>query len=62
MIKQNKLAFAFAFAIALATSDLRLSVLLAEDSAGGCAMPACSASDHMVHGGTRAQLDPAHAQ
>jgi hypothetical protein len=46
----------------LATSDLRLSVLLAEDSAGGCSMPAGTDASGVVHGGIRAQLDPAHAQ
>jgi len=46
----------------LATSDLRLSVLLAEDPASGCSVPAGTAAGGMVHGGTRAQLDPAHAQ
>ena len=46
----------------LATADLRLSVLLAEDSAGGCSVPAGTGAGGVVHGGTRAQLDPAHAQ
>jgi len=47
----------------LATADLRLSVLLdTSDSAGGCAMPAGTAAGSVVHGGTRARLDPAHAQ
>ncbi|MGF6317565.1 lysis protein [Pseudomonas frederiksbergensis] len=46
----------------LATSDLRLSVLLAEDSAGGCSVPAGTNTCSMVHGATRARLDPAHAQ
>jgi hypothetical protein len=47
----------------LATSDLRLSVLLdATDPAGGCAVPASTAAAGVVHGGARAQLDPAHAQ
>ncbi|MFJ2362436.1 lysis protein [Pseudomonas sp. NPDC087697] len=47
----------------LATSDLRLSVLIdATDSAGGCAMPAATEAGSVVHGGTRARLDPAHAQ
>lgn len=47
----------------LATSDLRLSVLLeASDSAGGCSVSAGPGAGGMVHGGTRAQLDPAHAQ
>ena len=46
----------------LATSDLRLSVLLAEDSAGGCSVPAGTGAGGVVHGGARAGLDPAHAQ
>ncbi|CAN7257123.1 lysis system i-spanin subunit Rz [Pseudomonas brassicacearum] len=46
----------------LATSDLRLSVLLAEDSASGCAVPAAPGAVGVVHGRARAQLDPAHAQ
>jgi hypothetical protein len=46
----------------LATADLRLSVLLAEGSAGGCSVPAAPSTGGVVHGGTRAQLDPAHAQ
>ena len=46
----------------LATSDLRLSVLLAEDSAGGCSVPAGTGAGGMVHGRARARLDPAHAQ
>lgn len=46
----------------LATSDLRLSVLLAEDSASGCAVPAAAGAVGVVHGARRAQLDPAHAQ
>ena len=46
----------------LATSDLRLSVLLAEDSTGGCSVPAGTATGGVVHGGARARLDPAHAQ
>ncbi|MBH8609991.1 lysis protein [Pseudomonas mohnii] len=47
----------------LATADLRLSVLLdATDAASGCAVPAPTASGGVVHGPTRAQLDPAHAQ
>ncbi|MGH8425820.1 MAG: lysis protein [Pseudomonas fluorescens] len=47
----------------LATADLRLSVLLdATDTAGGCAMSATTATGSVVHGPTRAQLDPAHAQ
>ena len=46
----------------LATSDLRLSVLLAEDPAGSNSVPAGTGSGGVVHGGARAQLDPAHAQ
>jgi hypothetical protein len=47
----------------LATADVRLSVLLdATDSASGCAMSATTATGGVVHGPTRAQLDPAHAQ
>lgn len=47
----------------LATSDLRLSVILdATDSAGGCSMPAGTEASSVVHGRTRARLDPAHAQ
>lgn len=47
----------------LATADLRLSVLLdATDSPSGCAVSATTASGGVVHGPTRAQLDPAHAQ
>ena len=46
----------------LATSDLRLSVLLAEDSTGGCSVPAGTSAGGVVHGGARARLDPAHAQ
>ena len=47
----------------LATADLRLSVLLdATDSAGGSSVPAGTEAGVVVHGGTRARLDPAHAQ
>ena len=47
----------------LATSDLRLSVLLdATEPAGGCAVSAGTKAVGVVHGGTRARLDPAHAQ
>lgn len=47
----------------LATADVRLSVLLdAADSTSGCAMSATTATGSVVHGPTRAQLDPAHAQ
>ena len=49
----------------VALSDLlswRLSILLAEDSAVGCSVPASAAASGVVHGGARARLDPAHAQ
>ncbi|UQS92766.1 lysis system i-spanin subunit Rz [Pseudomonas chlororaphis subsp. piscium] len=47
----------------LATADLRLSVLLdAQDSATGCSVPAAPGAGGVVHGATRARLDPAHAQ
>ena len=46
----------------LATTDLRLSVLLAEDPASCNAVPATAGAGGVVHGRTRAQLDPAHAQ
>ncbi|WP_434573121.1 lysis system i-spanin subunit Rz [Pseudomonas sp. Z3-8] len=47
----------------LATADVRLSVLLdATDTASGCAVPATTSAGGVVHGTTRARLDPAHAQ
>jgi hypothetical protein len=46
----------------LATADVRLSVLLAEDPAGGCNVPATPGAAGVVHAARRAQLDPAHAQ
>ena len=47
----------------LATADLRLSVLLdATESTSGCEVPATTATGGVVHGSTRAQLAPAHAQ
>ena len=47
----------------LATADLRLSVLLdATDSVGRDGMQATTCTGGLVHGGHRAQLDPAHAQ
>ncbi|MEO8640369.1 lysis system i-spanin subunit Rz [Pseudomonas sp.] len=47
----------------LATADLRLSVLLdATDTASGDTVSASTPTGGVVHGGTRAQLDPAHAQ
>jgi len=45
----------------LATADVRLSVLL-DDSASCSPVLAASSASGMVHGRTRAQLDPAHAQ
>jgi hypothetical protein len=46
----------------LATADVRLSVLLAEDPASCNAVPSTASAGGLVHGRTRAQLDPAHAQ
>ncbi|WP_315336137.1 lysis system i-spanin subunit Rz [Pseudomonas grimontii] len=46
----------------LATADVRLSVLIAEDSTSGCNMPATPGAVSVVHAARRAQLDPAHAQ
>lgn len=46
----------------LATADVRLSVLLAEDSASSCNVPATTGGAGVVHATRRAQLDPAHAQ
>ena len=47
----------------LATSDLRLSVLLdSPDSASGSSVSAGTGTGGVVHGGTRARLNPAHAQ
>ncbi|WP_410478981.1 lysis protein [Pseudomonas sp. zfem002] len=47
----------------LATSDLRLSVLLANLAAGGDGgLPAGARAGGVVHGTARVQLDPAHAQ
>lgn len=47
----------------LATADLRLSVVLAAtESSGNCAVQTTTATARVVHGPTRAQLDPAHAQ
>jgi hypothetical protein len=47
----------------LATADLRLSVLLdATHSASSGSMSATPTTSGVVHGPTRAQLDPAHAQ
>jgi hypothetical protein len=47
----------------LVTADLRLSVVLAAtDPTSNCSVPATTATGRVVHGPTRAQLDPAHAQ
>jgi len=50
----------------LATADLRLSVLLDATSAGSGSVSAATATatatGGVVHGPTRAELDPAHAQ
>lgn len=46
----------------LATADVRLSVLLAEDPASGCNVPAIPGAAGVVHAARRSQLDPAHAQ
>ncbi|NWF13675.1 lysis protein [Pseudomonas reactans] len=47
----------------LATADLRLSVLPdATNSASGCTVSAPATTSGVVHGATRAHLDPAHAQ
>ncbi|MBD8090986.1 lysis protein [Pseudomonas fluorescens] len=47
----------------LATTELRLSVLLAAtDSASGCNVPTAPGAAGVVHAARRAQLDPAHAQ
>ncbi|KAB0517552.1 lysis system i-spanin subunit Rz [Pseudomonas extremorientalis] len=46
----------------LATADVRLSVLLTEDPASSCNVPATAGAVSVVHAARRAQLDPAHAQ
>ena len=47
----------------LATADLRLSVLLDTGAEGGdCGVSTATGSPGVVHGVTRAQLDPAHAR
>ncbi|NWA67710.1 lysis system i-spanin subunit Rz [Pseudomonas reactans] len=47
----------------LATADLRLSVILATtDAASSGSLPTTTTPGRVVHGPTRAQLDPAHAQ
>ncbi|MFJ5253801.1 lysis system i-spanin subunit Rz [Pseudomonas sp. NPDC088414] len=46
----------------LATSDLRLSVILASGSAGASDVPKAASAGGVDHGTVRAELDPAHAQ
>ncbi|WP_047711295.1 lysis system i-spanin subunit Rz [Pseudomonas lactis] len=46
----------------LATADVRLSVLLAEDSASDCNVSTTTGASGVAHAARRAQLDPAHAQ
>ena len=46
----------------LATADVRLSVLLDADSAGGCELPKATGAGGVDHATVRARLDPAHAQ
>ncbi|WP_434590032.1 lysis protein [Pseudomonas sp. R4-83] len=46
----------------LATADLRLSVLIDADSAGGCNVPKATGAGGVDHASVRARLDPAHAQ
>ncbi|EFQ65117.1 phage protein [Pseudomonas fluorescens WH6] len=47
----------------LATADLRLSVVLAAtDATSSCSVSTTATTGRVVHGPTRAQLDPAHAQ
>ena len=46
----------------LATADLRLSVLIDADSAGGCDVPKTTGAGGVDHAAVRARLDPAHAQ
>lgn len=47
----------------LATADLRLSVLLNTAASGGAGgLPVTAGTCGVVHGGTRAELDPAAAQ
>lgn len=45
----------------LATADVRLSVLLAAPGGGG-GVPTAAGAGSVVHGGARAELDPAAAQ
>ena len=51
-------------ASSLATANLRLSVLLSAGplGPGGDGVPAAAGTGGVVHAGTRAELDPAHAQ
>jgi hypothetical protein len=46
----------------LATADVRLSVLLTTGPLGGARVSATASAGGVVHGATRAELDPAHAQ
>ncbi|OJT28807.1 lysis protein [Pseudomonas sp. FSL W5-0203] len=47
----------------LATADLRLSVVLAAtDATSSCSVSTTATTGSVVHGPTRVQLDPAHAQ
>ena len=46
----------------LATTALRLSVVLASGAGTGECLSAAAGPGGVVHGGTRAELDPAHAQ
>ncbi|WP_126367988.1 lysis system i-spanin subunit Rz [Pseudomonas fluorescens] len=46
----------------LATADVRLSVLIAADSASGCDVPKTTGAGSVDHATVRARLDPAHAQ
>jgi hypothetical protein len=46
----------------LATTQLRLSVLLAATDSGGCSMSASAGAVGLVHDSRRAELEPAHAQ
>jgi len=46
----------------LATADLRLSVLIDADSAGGCDVPKATGTGSVDHAAVRARLAPAHAQ
>jgi hypothetical protein len=46
----------------LATANVRLSVLLITGPLGGAGVSATASAGGVVHGATRAELDPAHAQ